>query len=131
MEDFSPGLKLQSGTGLKFCSDYMEIFSLDLKIFSSVLFWFYIAEKWFACLKKKYSMFLIYVWAMYHFNDVNSSANSNNYYVNAILGPDYLHLPRSENDMRKNGRVILVTLKLSSIIYYEAQGIKLNVHLED
>ena len=68
---------------------------------------------------------------MYHFNDVNSSANSNNYYVNAILGPDYLHLPRSENDMRKNGRVILVTLKLSSIIYYEAQGIKLNVHLED
>ena len=38
---------------------------------------------------------------MYHFNDVNSSAKCNNYYVNAILGPDYLHLPRSENDMRK------------------------------
>ena len=32
MEYFRPGMKSQSGAGLKFCSDYMEIFSLDQKI---------------------------------------------------------------------------------------------------
>ena len=87
MEDFSPGLKFQPGAGLKFCSDYMENFSSDVKIFSSVLFWFYMAGKFFGCLKKngcltkKYSLFVIYVWAMYYFNDVNSSVKCNNYYV--------------------------------------------------
>ena len=30
----------------------------------------------------------------------------------------------------KNTRTVLLTLKLSSITYYEAQGIKLNVHLK-
>ena len=52
MEDLSPGLKFQLGTGLKFCSDYMENFSLRLKNFSPVLCWFYMAGKFFSCLKK-------------------------------------------------------------------------------
>ena len=38
MEDFTPGLKFNLKTGLKFCSDYMENFSPGLKTFSPVLF---------------------------------------------------------------------------------------------
>ena len=73
--------RFQPGAELKFCSDYMEKFSPGLKIFSPVLFWFYLAGKFFGCLKRKYSVFVIYFWAMYHFSDVNSSVNCNNYYV--------------------------------------------------
>ena len=32
MEYFRPGLKFQSGEALKFCSDYMNIFSLDREV---------------------------------------------------------------------------------------------------
>ena len=39
--------------------------------------------------------------------------------------------PLTPYSMEENTRAVLVTLKLSSIIYYEAQGIKLNVDLED
>ena len=38
MEYFRPELKLQSGAGLKFCSDYMEVFSLDRKILALFCF---------------------------------------------------------------------------------------------
>ena len=79
MEYFGPGLKFQSGAGLKFSSD--GSFQLGSKNFSPVLFWFYIAGKFFGCLRKKYSMFFIYIWAMLHFNDVNSPVKCNNYYV--------------------------------------------------
>ena len=49
--------------------------------------------------------------------------------------PNYLigdsAYPLTPYSMEENTRAVLVTLKLSSIIHYEAQGIKLNVHLED
>ena len=56
-------------------------FQLGPRSFSPVLFWFYIAGKFFGCLKKKYSMFVIYFLAIFHFNDVNFPAKCNNCYV--------------------------------------------------
>ena len=38
MEYFRPGLKFQSRAGLQFCSDYMEIFSLDRKMLALFCF---------------------------------------------------------------------------------------------
>ena len=61
MEDLSPRLKFQPGAGLKFCSDYVENLSPGLKIFSPVFFFILYGGKVFGCLKKMYSMFVIYV----------------------------------------------------------------------
>ena len=38
MEYFRPELKFQSRAGLQFCSDYMEIFSLDRKMLALFCF---------------------------------------------------------------------------------------------
>ena len=38
MEYFRPGLKFQSGPGLKFCTDYMDIFSLDREVLTLFCF---------------------------------------------------------------------------------------------
>ena len=56
MEDFIPGLKFQARAGLKFCSNYIETSRRVLKF--SGFIW---RESFFGCLKKKYSMFVIYV----------------------------------------------------------------------
>ena len=52
MEYFCPGLKFQSGAGLKFCSDYMEIFSLDRKMLALFCFDFIQPENFLAASRK-------------------------------------------------------------------------------
>ena len=58
MEYFRPGLKFQSGAGLKFCSDYMEVFSLDRKFLALFCFGFIQRESFLAASRKSIQCFL-------------------------------------------------------------------------